>query len=104
MPSIRRSILAFAIAGMLQQAAPALAQADAPSTRHLRPDPGLRALVDEAAARSPSIRASIDRIEAMNVLVYVRTRLFPQTRLEGRVGLIGVANGRRVLAVELACA
>lgn len=101
MPSTRRLILATVIAGMLQDAAPALAQTD--PVPHLRPEPELRSLVEDAAARSPSIRASIDRIEATNVIVYVRLRMFAQLGLEGRVGLVGVANGRRVLAIELAC-
>jgi hypothetical protein len=103
MPSIRRRILATAIAGMLQQAAPALAQHTTLPSPHLRPDPGLRSLVADAAARSPSIQTLIDRLEAANVIVYVRTRMFRQSELQGRVGLIAVVDGRRFLAIELAC-
>jgi len=101
MPSMRCRLLALAIAGTLQQAAPALAQ---PVTSpHLRPERAVRSLVEDAAARSPSIQASIDRLEAMNVIVYVRTRMFLQTDLEGRVGMIAHVDGRRFLAIELAC-
>jgi hypothetical protein len=103
MPSSRSRTLVLAVAGLLQMAAPALAQADPPAPPHLRPERGLRALVDAAAARSPSIRSAIDRIEAANVIVYVRMRPFLEPDLDGRVGLIGVANGRRFLAIELAC-
>lgn len=103
MPSIRCRLLAIVIAGTLQQAAPALAQDTPLPAPHLRPDPGLRSLVEDAAARSPSIRAAIDRIEAANVIVYVRMAMFRQVGLEGRVGMIAVVNGRRFLAIELAC-
>ena len=50
-----------------------------------------------------SIRAAIDRIEAANVIVYVRIAMFRQVNLEGRVGMIAHVNGRRFLAIELAC-
>jgi hypothetical protein len=103
MPSIRSRILAIVIAGLLQTAAPALAQDEPLFSPHLRPDPGLRSLVEDAALRSPSIRTSIDRLEALNVIVYVRMRMFPQVDLEGRVGMIARVNGRRFLAIELAC-
>jgi len=98
-----RTALAIVIAGTLQQAAPALAQDTPLPAPHLRPDPRLRSLVEDAAARSPSIRAAIDRIEAANVIVYVRIAMFRQVNLEGRVGMIAHVNGRRFLAIELAC-
>ncbi len=101
MPSIRCRILAIVSAGMLQTAAPAFAQAV--TSPHLRPDPQLRSLVEEAADRSPSIRALIDRLEALDVIVYVRSRMFQQLQLEGRVGIVAAAGGRRFLAIELAC-
>jgi hypothetical protein len=103
MPSSRSRTLAFVVAGLLQTAAPALAQHDLPASPHLRPDRDLRALVETAAARSPSIRSAIDRIESADVIVYVRTRPWLEPDLEGRVGLIAVVNGRRFLAIELAC-
>jgi len=103
MPSSRGRTLVLVVAGLLQMAAPALAQSDLPAPPHLRPDRELRGLVETAAARSPSIRSAIDRLEAANVIVYVRTQPFLEPDLEGRVGLIAVANGRRFLAIELAC-
>src|SRR5439155_9370442 len=87
-----RTALAIAIAGTLQQAALALAQDTPLPAPHLRPDPGLRSLVEDAAARSPSIRAAIDRIEAANVIVYVRIAMFRQVNLGGRVGVIAHVN------------
>ena len=80
----------------------ALDPSDAPP--HLRPDPALRPFVDESARRSPSIRALIDRLEATDVIVYVRMRVFDQTALEGRVGMLTTtAAGQRYLVIELAC-
>ena len=76
---------------------------DPPSPR-LRPDRSLRALVEESARRSPSIQALIDRLEATDVIVYVRMRLFNELALEGHVGMLATtASGQRYLMIELAC-
>jgi hypothetical protein len=73
-------------------------------TPHLRPDITLRPLVDQAAQRSPSIRALVDRIEASDVIVYVRLRQFARSDLNGRVALLSsMPAGQRYLVVELAC-
>jgi hypothetical protein len=75
------------------------------SVARLRPDIALRPLVDAAAERSPSIRTLIDRIEASDVIVYVRMRPFAQSDLEGRVALLStMPAGQRILVIELACA
>ena len=74
------------------------------SAPHLRPEVMLRPLVEQAAARSPSIRALIDRIEASDVIVYVRLRPFSQSDLDGRVALLSaMPAGQRFLVIELAC-
>jgi hypothetical protein len=74
------------------------------STSHLRPEIALRPLVAHAAERSPSIRELIDRIEASDVIVYVRTRMFTQSNLNGRVALLAtMPAGQRFLVIELAC-
>jgi hypothetical protein len=71
---------------------------------HLRPDLALRPLVAQAADRSPSIRDLIDRIEASDVIVYVRMRPFAQSDLNGRVALLAtMPAGQRFLVIELAC-
>jgi len=76
----------------------------APASPRLRPDIPLRALVAEAADRSPSIRELIDRIEASDVVVYVRLRRFTRSDLNGRVALLAsMPAGQRYLVVELAC-
>jgi hypothetical protein len=98
--------LAIASAGvLLLTAAPAIAQDEMPPPPpHVRPETAaLRALVDEAAERSPEIRGLIDRLEALDVTVYIRTRLFTQIDLEGRVALMAATTGRRYLMIELAC-
>ena len=63
----RRRFPSLATAGLLGalcQPAPAIAQDDSMRAPHVRPEKGLRALVDEAARRAPSIRALIDRLES----------------------------------------
>ncbi|HMF94162.1 MAG TPA: hypothetical protein VKE96_07710 [Vicinamibacterales bacterium] len=71
---------------------------------HLRPEVMLRPLVEQAADRSPSIRELIDRIEASDVIVYVRMRQFAQSDLNGRVALLStMPAGQRFLVIELAC-
>ena len=76
-----------------------------PSTPHLRPEIMLRPLVEQAAQRSPSIRDLIDRIEASDLIVYVRLRQFAQSNLDGRVALLSrMPAGQRYLMIELACA
>jgi len=71
---------------------------------HLRPEVMLRPLVEQAAERSPSIRELIDRIEASDLIVYVRMRQFAQSDLNGRVALLSaMPAGQRFLVIELAC-
>jgi hypothetical protein len=73
-------------------------------TPHVRPEPGLRELVADAARRSPAIRGLIDGLERLDVTVYIRTRIFPQTDLDGRVALLSSTNSsHRYLVIELAC-
>jgi hypothetical protein len=72
---------------------------------HLRPEIMLRPLVAQAAERSPLIRALIDRIEASDLIVYVRMRQFSRSDLNGRVALLSaMPAGQRYLMIELACA
>jgi hypothetical protein len=74
-----------------------------PSSPHLRPTPELRALVSDAANGSAAIRALIDRLETLDVTVYIRTVTFIYSDLEGRVALLAGAVGHRYLVIELAC-
>jgi hypothetical protein len=71
---------------------------------HLRPEAAVRPLVARAAAQSPLVQALIDRIEAADVIVYVRIRQFAQSDLNGRVALLSAMPARqRFLMIELAC-
>jgi len=102
----RRRFPSLATAGLLGalcQPAPAIAQDDSMRAPHVRPEKGLRALVDEAARRAPSIRALIDQLESMDVTVYIRTRVFGQIDLDGRVAMLAARNSHRYLVIELAC-
>ena len=73
------------------------------SAPHVRPAPELRTLVSEAAEGSPAIRTLMDRLETMNVTVYIRSATFIYSDLEGRVALLAGVVGHRYLVIELAC-
>ena len=104
MPITRRRILFLTIAGLLAiTCRPAGAQDEVKPPPHVRPEHGLRALVDEAARRSPAVRALIDQLEDMDVTVYIRVRAFDQLDLDGRVGLLATRSSHRYLVIELAC-
>ena len=84
-------------------AAPAFAQGDTPRAPRVRPERGMQHLVDEAGRRSPAIREWLDRLERLDVTVYIRGALLAQTDLEGRVALLSSAGEHRYLVIELAC-
>jgi hypothetical protein len=63
----------------------------------------MRRFIDDAARRSPAIRDWIDRLQELDVTVYVRAKLFTQGDLEGRVALLSKAGSHRYLVIELAC-
>jgi hypothetical protein len=83
-------------------AAPAFAQDDAPSP-NVRGEAGLQRLIDDAARRSPAIRAWIERLDELDVTVYVRAAMFPRPDLDGRLGLLSTRGAHRYLVIELAC-
>ena len=71
---------------------------------HLRPETAtLRALTAQGAARSPLVHELIDRLDGTDVVVYVRHRTFGSVLLDGRIGILSAAGGRRYLVIELAC-
>jgi len=53
--------------------------------------------------RSPAIRDSIDRLQELDVTVYIRTKPFRQLDLDGRVALLSTVGSHRYLVIELAC-
>jgi hypothetical protein len=102
--------LVFLLTAVVLAAAPVIAQEAVTAHEewtppsHVRPERGARSLVVEAARRSPSIRAMIDRLEGLDVTVYIRARTFLTTHLEGRIALLsGAAGSHRYLVIELAC-
>lgn len=101
----RRRTLAIASAGLLLlSAVPAIAQDHTTPPPHVRSENvALRAMIDDAAQRSPEIRRLIDQLQELDITVYVRTRLFTQIDLEGRVAMLSASAGRRYLIIELAC-
>ena len=99
---------AFAAFAFLVISRPALAQSAAGGVfvppPHVRPDAALRDMVDEATRRSPAIRALRAQLEASDVTVYIRTRVFTQADLDGHVALLAVNGAYRYLVIELSCA
>jgi hypothetical protein len=94
----RFGFASFAGFAFLVLAAPAIAQPP-----HVRGEGGMHQLIDDAARRSPEIRGSIDRLQDLDVTVYVRGRALMQPDLDGRIALLSVAAGHRYLIIELAC-
>ena len=88
---------------MLLVAPEAIAQDDTHLPFHVRPEIALRPLVDEAARRSPIVRALIDRLQQTDVTVYIRTRAFVSSDLDGRVALLAVTGHQRYLVIEISC-
>ena len=94
---------AFLVTAVALASAPVIAQEAWTPPPHVRPEHGVRSLVEEAARRSPLIRELIERLEGLNVTVYIRARTFLTTDLEGRIALLSAAGSRRYLVIELAC-
>jgi hypothetical protein len=93
----------FAGLAFLMLSTSALAQEAAGPPPHVRGERGMQRIIDGAAQRSPAIREWIDRLQALDVIVYVRAKLFVQLELEGRIGLLSTVGTRRYLVIELAC-
>jgi hypothetical protein len=72
-------------------------------TPHVRGDDHMRRFIDDAASRSTAIREWIDRLQELDVTVYVRAKVFTQRDLEGRVALLSKTESHRYLVIELAC-
>jgi hypothetical protein len=73
------------------------------SRAHVRGIDGMRPFIDEAARRSPAIREWIDRLQELDVTVYVRAKQLARQDLDGRVTLLSTAGSHRYLMIELAC-
>jgi hypothetical protein len=73
------------------------------SQAHVRGIDGMRQFIDDAARRSPAIREWMDRLQELDVTVYVRPKQFTRQDLDGRVALISKAGNHRYLVIELAC-
>ena len=98
-----RAQIKFRLAGcaafvFLSCATPAIAQ-----TAHVRGENGMQRLVDQAARRSLAIQESIDRLQELDVTVYVRANMFARLDLEGRIAILSTVGGHRYLVIELAC-
>ena len=71
---------------------------------HVRAEsPDVRALIADTATHSPTFRSLVQTIDASDVIVYVRVRMFATQALDGRIGFLATRVGVRFLAIELAC-
>ncbi len=94
---------AFVVTAVVLASVPVIAQEAWTPPPHVRPESGVTSLVAEAARRSPLIRELIDRLEGLDVTVYIRARTFVMTELEGRIALLAATGSHRYLVIELAC-
>lgn len=104
MPSACRRALILAGAWLLMLvAAPARAEDPRSPVPHVRPEKSARALFAAAVDRSQTVRELVDRLDQSNVIVYIRTRVFGVTQLDGRIGFLAASPPHRYLVIELAC-
>jgi hypothetical protein len=94
---------AFLVTAVVLASVPVIAQEAWTPPAHVRPERGVTSLVEEASRRSPFIRELIDRLEGLDVTVYIRSRVFLMSDLEGRIALLSAAGSHRYLVIELAC-
>lgn len=97
-----RAALAFLTTVVALGSTPLHAQEEWTPPPHVRPEHDVRPLVEEAARRSPLIRELIERLEGLDVTVYIRVRSLTSS-LDGRIALLSAAVGARYLVIELAC-
>ena len=75
---------------------------DTLSHTHVRTaEPRLRALIDEAIATSPTVRALVERITASDVVVFVACEPNPDARTAGRMNFMTAAGGVRYVVIRL---
>ena len=94
-------LLAYVIGGVLTASGSAFGQ-EIDRQAHVRPEAQLRALVEDATHRSPSMRQSMERLETLDVTVYIRARLRMPSGLEGSTALLSVNGSHRYLVIDLA--
>lgn len=70
-----------------------------PRVRTLDPCPA--ALVEEATAQSPTVRALVDALERSDVVVYVRCVFFKDSSLSGRLAFLSSVADLRYVVVEI---
>lgn len=64
-------------------------------------EPDLAVLIAEALQRSPSFRLLVERLNASDVIVYVRSSRDLPRGVDGHLTVMGVAGGRRYVVVSL---
>jgi hypothetical protein len=101
----RAAVAALTLLALLSGASPVAASEAPPvSFASVRADTaGMKQLIADGAARSAAFRTLIAAINQSDLVVYVQCRLFPESELRGRLGLVSAAGGRRYAVIEIAC-
>lgn len=95
----RRPLFVILLAMLFAAPAAGAGADDVPRLRTA--DRRLRALVEEAVARSPSLRALVGRLQRSDVVVYLRCEAL-SPRLDGRLTFVSAVGGFRYVLVHLA--
>ena len=101
-PVTKSSCRVVAVAGALFLPLSAVAQPPARTASHVRPEHALVSFVTDSAHRSPTISTLLNQIEARDITVYIRLRVFTDCYLQGRTSLVATVEGHRYLVIELA--
>jgi hypothetical protein len=91
--------LALELASEALAADPTRTIPDVPQIRTA--DPQVRALIDDAIAASPTVRALVARLDRSDVVVYVACERDPQMRMYGRMNFLSAAGGLRYVLIRL---
>ena len=99
---IRRVARSVTVVLLLLSAAVPARAADAVGAHVRATERGLSQMLAEAAARSATLQALIERLDQSDVIVYVEHGVL-ETRLQGRLRFAGARSGWRYLRVEIDC-
>jgi hypothetical protein len=103
--TLRGALAVLVSAGAMVAAVPATgAETDRPASPHVRGaslDAAL--LLDEARARSGTVRELVDRLEHSDLIIYIRYEWFTAASLRGRIGFLASGRQQRLFAIEIDC-
>jgi hypothetical protein len=103
MSSIVARVVILVLFAVILSAASSYAAGAQPATSHVRTSESIIAgLIRQGIAESASFRALVSRLDASDVVVYVRFERQLSAQLEGQLTFVGGGGGRRYVVVALA--